>query len=203
MRRSFLVCLAGTGLLLLAGAVAYRRSQQSVAWATLPVESAQSTMLPAAPPQPQPQVLPAPPPPAPLPFPSPVLAPTPSPTPPLKLAPSPVTVAPVQVQQATPTIRPTIAPVAQGADSSPGSGAPTPGLSNLTAKQIDTCNGTPASAYFRSSPSLERSAIIGSVRRGSTVYLTGMTQPGDGLRWYEVRLESGQSGWIASCFING
>lgn len=69
--------------------------------------------------------------------------------------------------------------------------------------QIDTCNGTPATARLRRYPSLDQSAQIGVVQRGRTILLTGVTSEGDGLLWYEVAnpVDPSQKGWIAGCFV--
>lgn len=81
------------------------------------------------------------------------------------------------------------------------------------------CNGHRAgSANFRSFPSLSSSAIRGVIPVGECVFLTGFSTTGDGILWYESineslltaslefdaqnRLEVGQRGWIAACFID-
>lgn len=81
------------------------------------------------------------------------------------------------------------------------------------AHRITTCNGMPASANFRGVPSFASSALIGAVRHGEIVYLTGKIALGDGVKWYEVvattlspmqdQVAPNQIGWIASCFVGG
>lgn len=87
--------------------------------------------------------------------------------------------------------------------------------SNL--RTIAACNNQPANANFRAVPSLAASAVLGVVARGQRVALTGKTAVGDGLIWYEAiapsplylstnpaainQVESGQTGWIAACFV--
>lgn len=93
--------------------------------------------------------------------------------------------------------------------------APTP---NYYSQQITTCAGADSNANFRAYPSLDPRSVLGVVAYGESVQLTGRTVQGDGVLWYEAiapafylspdaeaqnKLEAGQSGWIASCFVGG
>lgn len=92
---------------------------------------------------------------------------------------------------------------------------PTP---NYYSQRISTCAGAGSNANFRAYPSLDPRSVLGVIAYGETVSLTGRTIQGDGVLWYEAiapelypspdadaqnRLEAGQSGWIASCFVGG
>jgi hypothetical protein len=86
--------------------------------------------------------------------------------------------------------------------------------SNLV--QIKTCNGRASRANFRELPTLDSSAILGEIRWGDWVRLKGRVIQADGVIWHEAvapalilsrrsaaqnQLESGQTGWIADCFV--
>lgn len=85
-------------------------------------------------------------------------------------------------------------------------------------QRISTCAGVGSNANFRAYPSLDSRAVLGVVAYGSSVRLTGRVIHGDGVEWFEAispvlfpsldsnaqnKLESGQVGWIASCFVRG
>ncbi|HIK15214.1 MAG TPA: hypothetical protein IGS53_08015 [Leptolyngbyaceae cyanobacterium M33_DOE_097] len=91
--------------------------------------------------------------------------------------------------------------------------APSP---SYYSRRISTCAGAGRNANFRAHPSLDPRSILGVIRYGESVQLTGKVIQGDGVTWYEAiapalyssldagaqnRLESNQIGWIASCFI--
>lgn len=93
--------------------------------------------------------------------------------------------------------------------------APTP---TYYSQQITTCAGSDSNANFRAYPSLDPRSVLGVVAYGERVQLTGRTIQGDGVTWYEAispalypspdaeaqnKLDAGQSGWIASCFVGG
>ncbi len=105
--------------------------------------------------------------------------------------------------------------------SSPASPVPPPVPVSSPAyysQRISTCAGTGSNANFRQYPSLDPRSVLGVVAYGESVQLTGRTIQGDGVLWYEAispalypspdaeaqnKLEAGQSGWIASCFVRG
>lgn len=83
--------------------------------------------------------------------------------------------------------------------------------------QINTCNGKVTRANFRELPTLDSSVILGEVRWGDSVRLKGRVIRADGMMWHEAvapslvpsrrpaaqnKLEPGQTGWIADCFVN-
>ena len=85
-------------------------------------------------------------------------------------------------------------------------------------QKITNCAGAGSNANFRQYPSLDPRAVLGVVAFGDSVELTGRVIQGDGVTWYEAiapalypspdaeaqnKLEAGQSGWIASCFVGG
>lgn len=93
-----------------------------------------------------------------------------------------------------------------------------PDYSGYQAHRITTCSGQESNANFRQFPSLSSSAILGAVRHGDLVYLTGRTTSQNGVAWYEAIAPSlfpvpdpgavnnpqpNQLGWIASCFVSG
>lgn len=66
---------------------------------------------------------------------------------------------------------------------------------------INTCNGVEGNANLRVSPT---GGVLGVVRWGETVQLTGHTAEWNGL-WYEAIVPSlgNQIGWISACFVTG
>jgi len=85
-------------------------------------------------------------------------------------------------------------------------------------QQITTCAGSESNANFRQHPTLDPTSVLGVVAYGDSVQLTGRTIQSDGVVWYEAiapdlypspdagaqnRLNAGQIGWIASCFVGG
>ncbi|MGB3495216.1 MAG: hypothetical protein WBA57_20975 [Elainellaceae cyanobacterium] len=79
-----------------------------------------------------------------------------------------------------------------------------------------TCNDLPNSAYLRTNPGTNPATILGVVRPGEWVQLTGHAASSEGKLWYEIvspqlarsvypgainRLEPGQQGWIDSCSL--
>lgn len=93
--------------------------------------------------------------------------------------------------------------------------APTP---TYYSQRISTCAGAGSNANFRAYPSLDPRSVLGVIAYGESVQLTGHTIQGDGVTWYEAiapalypspdaeaqnRLEAGQTGWIAACFVEG
>ena len=69
---------------------------------------------------------------------------------------------------------------------------------------ISTCNGESGDANFRATPSMAKSAIVGVIKSGQQVYLTGRTMQADGEIWHEAiapQFQSNQTGWIAGCFV--
>jgi len=116
--------------------------------------------------------------------------------------PSPVAPSPVQI----PPVQPSAVSL-----STPTASSPT-----YYSQQIKTCAGAGSNANFRAYPSLDPRSVLGVVAYGERVQLTGRTIRGDGVLWYEAiapalypspdveaqnRLETGQMGWIASCFV--
>ena len=106
-------------------------------------------------------------------------------------------------------------PVQPPAPSPPAPAVPFP---TYYSQQIRTCAGNESNANFRAFPSLDPRSILGVVAYGESVQLTGKVTQGDGVTWYEAiapelypspdaqvqnKLEAGQVGWIASCFIFG
>jgi len=95
--------------------------------------------------------------------------------------------------------------------------SPTPVASpSYYSRRISTCAGAGRNANFRAYPSLDPRSVLGVIRYGESVQLTGKVIQGDGVTWYEAiapalypspdskaqnRLSAGQSGWIASCFV--
>ena len=90
--------------------------------------------------------------------------------------------------------------------------------SSYQAHRITSCGGQEANANFRAYPSLNASVVLGAVRHGDLIYLTGRITSGDGVDWFEAiapalfpvpdpgaqnRTEPNQTGWIASCFVSG
>jgi hypothetical protein len=97
----------------------------------------------------------------------------------------------------------------------PPAAAPTP---NYYSQQITTCAGADSNANFRAYPSLDPRAVLGVVAFGDSVQLTGRVIQGDRVEWFEAiapalypspdtqaqnKLDAGQTGWIASCFVGG
>lgn len=93
-----------------------------------------------------------------------------------------------------------------------------PNYSSYQAHRITTCAGQESNANFREFPSLSSTAILGAVRHGDLVYLTGRTVSQNGVIWYEAispslfpvpdvgainNTQPNQVGWIASCFVSG
>jgi hypothetical protein len=118
--------------------------------------------------------------------------------------PSPVAPSPVQ----TPPVQPSV----------PSLSTPTVSPPTYYSQQIKTCAGNESNANFRAYPSLDPRSVLGVVTYGESVQLTGRTIQGDGVLWYEAiapalypspdaeaqnRLNAGQTGWIASCFVGG
>lgn len=83
--------------------------------------------------------------------------------------------------------------------------------------RIHTCNGEVSRANFREFPTLNPSAILGEIKWGDSVRLKGRVIQSEGVMWHEAiapalvasrepaaqnQLESGQTGWIAGCFVN-
>ncbi len=58
--------------------------------------------------------------------------------------------------------------------------------SGYQAHKITTCGNQPSNANFRQFPSLATPAILGGVKYGDIVYLTGRTAYSDGVNWYEA-----------------
>lgn len=94
---------------------------------------------------------------------------------------------------------------------------PVPEQPAYYSQRIATCAGSESNANFRQYPTLDPTSVLGVVAYGDSVQLTGRTIQSDGVVWYEAispglypspdagaqnRLESNQTGWIASCFIN-
>lgn len=119
------------------------------------------------------------------------------------MLPVPSPVAPPPIQQ------PSSSPVA----SPPTSAPPSP---IYYSQQITTCAGNESNANFRAYPSLDPRSVLGVVAYGESVQLTGKVIQGDGVIWYEAiapslhpspdieaqnKLDAGQTGWIASCFV--
>jgi hypothetical protein len=86
---------------------------------------------------------------------------------------------------------------------------------SINTKRITACAGN-RNANFRQSPTLNPSSILGVVAYGESVQLTGRTTQAEGVKWVEAiapalypsleaiaqnRLESNQTGWVASCFL--
>ena len=84
--------------------------------------------------------------------------------------------------------------------------------------RLTGCTSTPAGgANFRRYPSMDARTILGVVRVGESVWMTGQSVSSDGVIWYEVinpqplapaerslsqqGLEAAQIGWIAACFF--
>lgn len=82
---------------------------------------------------------------------------------------------------------------------------------------INHCNGKHGNAHFRKQPTFASNAILGAVKAGDTVQLTGNQVFVDGIWWHEAiastlhaastdqaqnNLEPNQTGWIASCFVH-
>lgn len=93
-----------------------------------------------------------------------------------------------------------------------------PNYSSYQAHRISTCEGQPSNANFRAYPSLNASAILGVVKHGQMIYLTGRITYSDGVNWHEAitpslfsvldsraqnYTEPDQVGWVAGCFIKG
>ena len=91
------------------------------------------------------------------------------------------------------------------------------GLGHLPTQEILYCNGEANNAHFRESPTLVATSILGAIKRGDWVYLTGKQMQADGVRWHEAiaptlyptvnkgaqnHLAPNQTGWIASCFVH-
>lgn len=129
---------------------------------------------------------------------------------------------PSPAQSISPAPSPSIVPpvaASPSAASTPASvQSPIPTYNGYQAHQISTCAGQPSNANFRQFPSLATSAILGGVKRGDIVYLTGRTAYSSGVTWYEAIAPSlfpvpdpgainstqpNQAGWIASCFVSG
>ena len=117
------------------------------------------------------------------------------------------------------SIPPPVAPSPSMQQLSP-SPAPVPPVPSPTyySQQITTCAGAGSNANFRAYPSLDPRAVLGVVAFGDSVQLTSRVIQGDGVTWYEAiapalypspdahaqnKLEAGQTGWIASCFVGG
>jgi len=116
------------------------------------------------------------------------------------LFPVPPSVAPGPAQQLSPSPAPVL-PVSPPA---------------YYSQRIGTCAGVGSNANFRAFPSLDPRAVLGVVAYGGSVRLTGRVIHGDGVDWFEAispalypspdakaqnKLEAGQVGWIASCFV--
>ncbi len=95
---------------------------------------------------------------------------------------------------------------------------PVPEQPAYYSQQITTCAGSESNANFRQYPTLDPASVLGVVAYGDSVQLTGRTIQSDGVVWYEAiapnlspspdagaqnRLNAGQIGWIASCFVGG
>jgi hypothetical protein len=102
--------------------------------------------------------------------------------------------------------------------STPASVPPVPEQPTYYSQQITTCAGSKSNANFRQYPTLDPTSVLGVVAYGDSVQLTGRTIQSDGIVWYEAispdlypspdagaqnRLDAGQIGWIASCFVGG
>lgn len=95
---------------------------------------------------------------------------------------------------------------------------PAPEKPAYYSQRITTCAGSESNANFRQYPTLDSTSVLGVVAYGDSVRLTGRTIQSDGVVWYEAiapalypspdagaqnRLDAGQIGWIASCFVGG
>lgn len=193
MNQSQTILVGGLGALVLSSAMALSQSR-STSWMTLPVQSGALVPLPLL---------------------------TES-----QASPSPAAQPIAPAVQASPLpssapIAPTRLPELTDSPSSPqptvtqGSVAIDP---NYQAHRITTCSGNPASANFREVPSLAPAAVLGAVKQGEIVYLTGRRIQSEGVIWYEAiapslfpvpepsaqnHSEPNQAGWIASCFMGG
>jgi hypothetical protein len=102
--------------------------------------------------------------------------------------------------------------------SSPAPISPIPEQPVYYSQRITTCAGSESNANFRQYPTLDPTSVLGVVAYGDSVQLTGRTMQSDGVVWYEAiapdlypspdagaqnRLNAGQIGWIASCFVGG
>lgn len=85
-----------------------------------------------------------------------------------------------------------------------------------TMHTIQYCNGVFGNAHFREKPTFASKAILGAIKAGDGVQLTGKQVYADGGSWHEAIapmlypttnqeaqniLDPNQTGWIASCFV--
>ncbi len=74
------------------------------------------------------------------------------------------------------------------------------GLCGLEAHAQASGTISSASAKIRQEPSTQ-SAVLGSLSSGATVTLEAQTQGADGMTWYQVSVEGGQTGYIRSDLV--
>lgn len=82
---------------------------------------------------------------------------------------------------------------------------------------IERCGTKPGDANFRRHPTFSPAAILGVIKAGSTIHLTGEKKIAEGEVWYmaiapelhpsnavsaQNQLQPNQTGWISSCFID-
>ncbi|WP_088889816.1 hypothetical protein [Leptolyngbya ohadii] len=136
-----------------------------------------------------------------------------APTSPQVIAPAPTTPVP------TPAPSPAPQPEPPYFKPSP-SPSPTPGHPSSVIT-IRSCNGQSGNANLRSEPRLAHEAILGVVRQGQAVRLTGRAAINEGEFWYEAIAiaplaassntlagnagvgQRNKAGWIFGCFVHG